>query len=308
MSDNRRFKDLTGQTFKIWKAVKRVENDKFHRAQYLCEYIHDASITKVFTSAELKRNKFNDNRTLTMGEDLTGKVFGRWTVLGKDKDRKRGHWYCKCSCGDTDVRSVSGSRLRDGDSKSCGCYAKERISEANSGLQKPNEYYIEEDIVYMKSNNSDNYFYFNKKHLDVVRKYAWHEESVGYVVSMTSGKTVQLHNLLFYGTENYKKRGKVDHADRNNLNNLDENLRQATKSQQQANRGRFINNTSGFTGVYWKKQHNKWQASLTYKGKYMHLGFYDDKDEAVKARLKAEKEHLGEFSPQQHLYEEYGIE
>jgi hypothetical protein len=60
--------------------------------------------------------------------DLSGKVFERWTVLGKDLNAATGsgceaRWICLCDCGIT--RSVSGSRLRDGGSKSCGCLAKE---------------------------------------------------------------------------------------------------------------------------------------------------------------------------------------
>jgi len=52
--------------------------------------------------------------------DLTGQVFGRWTVMedaGSDKHGNR-EWLCHCSC-DTE-RTVTGARLRNGTSKSCG--------------------------------------------------------------------------------------------------------------------------------------------------------------------------------------------
>ena len=35
--------------------------------------------------------------------------------------------------------------------------------------------------------------------------------------------------------------------------------------------------------------------------------FFNTKEEAIIARLKAEKYYLGEFAPQKHLFEEYGI-
>lgn len=54
--------------------------------------------------------------------DLTGKVFGYWNVICKDQE-KRGYWKCKCKCGVE--KSVSGKSLRNGSSKSCGCYQKE---------------------------------------------------------------------------------------------------------------------------------------------------------------------------------------
>lgn len=52
--------------------------------------------------------------------DLTSRRFGRWTVL------RRSHvfWLCRCDCGTEKL--VSGSVLRGGNSKSCGCYRVER--------------------------------------------------------------------------------------------------------------------------------------------------------------------------------------
>ncbi len=57
--------------------------------------------------------------------DLTGKTFGRLTVVSLDNSgtKKRKHWICKCSCGNT--KSVSRDSLRCGATKSCGCLKKE---------------------------------------------------------------------------------------------------------------------------------------------------------------------------------------
>lgn len=61
-------------------------------------------------------------------EDLTGKVFGEWTVVQYDQRTKRpsgtyNHmWKCRCSCGTE--RSVEDGGLRRGRSKSCGCLNK----------------------------------------------------------------------------------------------------------------------------------------------------------------------------------------
>lgn len=53
-------------------------------------------------------------------EDLTGKRFGEWTVLGYSHTDKHWHayWDCVCSCGL--VKKVQGRSLKNGDSKSCG--------------------------------------------------------------------------------------------------------------------------------------------------------------------------------------------
>lgn len=57
--------------------------------------------------------------------DLSGKQFGRWTVisLAPRTDKKDIKWVCKCSCGT--VREVLSGSLRRGISTSCGCYQKE---------------------------------------------------------------------------------------------------------------------------------------------------------------------------------------
>lgn len=56
--------------------------------------------------------------------DLTGQVFGRWTVLGRSEaNPPRTYWLCRCECGHE--RSVEGHTLRTGLSTSCGCYRNE---------------------------------------------------------------------------------------------------------------------------------------------------------------------------------------
>lgn len=60
--------------------------------------------------------------------DLTGKRFGRLIVIqrdGTDKHQKA-TWRCKCDCGKTVI--TEGQSLRNGDTKSCGCFAKEQFA------------------------------------------------------------------------------------------------------------------------------------------------------------------------------------
>lgn len=55
--------------------------------------------------------------------DLIGQQFNYWTVLEYDKEKsstKRKYWICKCKCGT--IKSVRSDQLKNGQSKSCGCY------------------------------------------------------------------------------------------------------------------------------------------------------------------------------------------
>lgn len=47
-----------------------------------------------------------------------------------------------------------------------------------------------------------------------------------------------------------------------------------------------IKNTSGYMGVCWHKERNKWVVGLTENGKHVNLGYYSNKREAVEARNK----------------------
>ena len=67
------------------------------------------------------------------------------------------------------------------------------------------------------------------------------------------------------------------------------------------------NTNSGVNGVYWDKSKNKWAANIRYDGKRYFLGRYIDKNDAVVARLLAEKKYYGGNAPQSYLFNEYNI-
>lgn len=54
-------------------------------------------------------------------KDITGKIFGRLTVLYKlnNYSKKRVWWLCVCDCGK--LVEICGTTLRNGHTKSCGC-------------------------------------------------------------------------------------------------------------------------------------------------------------------------------------------
>lgn len=60
-----------------------------------------------------------------------GNRYGYLTVINRAKNDKEGHaqWLCKCDCGNEII--VRGKSLRSGNTKSCGCYQKQRVAESN---------------------------------------------------------------------------------------------------------------------------------------------------------------------------------
>ena len=65
--------------------------------------------------------------------DLVGKTFGYLTVLERAKNRKTiPAWKCICKCGN--ITEVIGAHLKNGHTKSCGCYSKEISEKINTKI------------------------------------------------------------------------------------------------------------------------------------------------------------------------------
>lgn len=75
-------------------------------------------------------------RTIPNGaENLIGRRCYRWLVIGYyGKKNGRMAWLCRCDCGVE--REVLGEKLRNGRSKSCGCYGSELVSAAIDGKKQ----------------------------------------------------------------------------------------------------------------------------------------------------------------------------
>ena len=87
----------------------------------------------------------------------------------------------------------------------------------------------------------------------------------------------------------------VDHIDNNRQNNEVFNLRWATNQENQFNKSLTIRNTSGYKGVSWMKAKNMWRSRIQLNGKDIHLGCFDNIEDAIKARRRKAHELFGEF-------------
>ena len=145
-----------------------------------------------------------------------------------------------------------------------------------------------------------------KKYLNQVLEY---KKKTGYVYWRSSNKIVKsctttkgarykriminsehyvLHRIIYqmhYG--DLLSSEVIDHIDRNKQNNKIENLRKANVFINNQNQGERKNNTSGYKGVSWSKQRNKWRATITINKKHKHFGFFATKEEAFICYQKA---------------------
>lgn len=236
-------------------------------------------------------------------ENLTGKTFGRLTVLQQAEDyiypdgkHRLSQWLCECDCKDHKRVVVRGAHLKNGNTQSCGCLYKENAIKAN---QKFNKYDLSREYGILWATNTDEEIYFDLCYAERVLAHTWHITKNGYPSASIDGKLTKLH--IFLGYKNH------DHINRNKLDNRATNLRKCTVQENSRNHKKAKNNTSGFIGVGWHKRKEVWTASLWINNKHISLGNFKQKRDAIIARLQAELEYYGEFAPQRHLFEEYGI-
>lgn len=135
----RNFQDLSGQTLNNW-TVLRIAPVRHGLIYWQCRCVcgkESPVSAKRLRNGQSKSCGCSKPSTI---EDLTGRVYGRLTVLRFAGKKANGNplWLCRCECGTE--RTIIGSSLRSGRQQSCGCWNKERIR--RHGKCKTPEYVI----------------------------------------------------------------------------------------------------------------------------------------------------------------------
>lgn len=169
-----------------------------------------------------------------------------------------------------------------------------------------------EDINYQpygicRTYNTKQYYYFSMSDYEKIKEYCWSEhinKNTGYhsLRAKVNKKVISMHKLL--GLYN------PDHINRNPLDNRRENFNVHTTNREQClNQGLRKDNKYGCKGIEWRKQRNKWQARISVNGKQKYLGLFDNKEDAIISRLKAEIEYYKDkqYLWQKELMKKYGL-
>lgn len=118
----------------------------------------------------------------------------------------------------------------------------------------------------------------------------------GYLIIKIDRKNYKAHRLVWLLTTGEWPDGIIDHKDGNKRNNRYSNLRIATASQNNTNSRIYKNNTSGYKGVFLRKNKNIYEAWIRKHNRRIYLGSYKDAYEAHLAYCEASKKYHGEFS------------
>ena len=102
-------------------------------------------------------------------------------------------------------------------------------------------------------------------------------------------KSYPSHRLAFLYMEGYNPEYEIDHIDRNKSNNKWSNLRHVTPTCNTQNKNIYKSNKTGVNGVSFISNENRWRVRITIHKKQVHLGYYTNFIDAVKARYEEEK-------------------
>lgn len=243
-------------------------------------------------------------------KDLSGMVVNGIKVVSRDFEKEKEmrsrsknntgtYWKCICYCGNEfTTRVVS---LKNGNTKSCGCLQRKKVSKTGKSNKKYNEWIIDGDTAIGITNNGER-FVVDLEDLDKVKNICWYVIRDGYIGN--SGKrdkhgkkrSILIHRIIM----DAKVGEVIDHKNWDRKDNRKENLRKCTVSENNVNIKRRKDNTSGYTGV--NKKGNKWVASISFNRKRTHLGTFETIEEAIIARKRAEeiihKDFNGELNRQ----------
>lgn len=112
--------------------------------------------------------------------------------------------------------------------------------------------------------------------------------SQGYKHGSILGSSLRAHRVIFAIYYGYWPVGQIDHINGIRSDNRIKNLRDVTKLENSKNQKRRADNKSGFCGVGWDSRVGKWQARIMANSTRKHLGYFDNLQSAIDARMNAE--------------------
>ncbi len=205
-------------------------------------------------------------------KDLTGNVYGRLTVISRAPDklyengRRKSFWNCLCSCGEPKI--IAGDNLKQGDTKSCGCFNMEVLKAKADPLRKefPMEWQSHRGMIDRVSRVA--------KYKELGMCESWRDFSV--FLSDMGCRPSKQHTIDRIDTK---------------AGYCPSNCRWADKSTQAYNSKLPSNNNTGRVGV--SPLRGKYQAYISYEGVNIYLGVFEEIQDAIDARVKAEIKYYG---------------
>lgn len=163
----------------------------------------------------------------------------------------------------------------------------------HNGRFRPNGnvFITDEELIYCLNTRGELLFFTDLSVASRITPLHWCKAANGYSATRINGTQITAHRYIANAGEN----DITDHKNRNKKDNRIANLRICNKSENAYNSKKRNDNTSGHTGVWYRKDTKKWVAEIKNKYRKINLGCFEKKEDAIKARVEAEKKYAGEF-------------
>jgi len=208
--------------------------------------------------------------------DLTNTRFGRLVVLRRERSDKHRRilWRCLCDCGKESI--VIGSHLKTGHTQSCGCLMKEtnKIRLTTHGMTGTPEHIVWHSMIgRCKYTTDPNYKNYGGRGITVCKQWLRFEN--------------------FFKDMGLKPKGLTLERKNNELGYFKENCSWDSHIEQSRNQRIKKNNTTGFTGIDLCHKRNKFRVRIRIPNKSIHIGYFNDINDAIIARMAAELKYWG---------------
>lgn len=269
-------KDLTGQRF--GKLTVTEKTDKRKQGYILWRCRCDCGNELLVETKRLVRGSVTncgcvpktDARNGRRAEDLTGKVFGRLTVIRRVENKNgRTCWLCRCDCGKE--KAVTAHDLKAGNVKSCGGHSR---------------------IIYGRGRKDLTGYRIGRLTVLYATGERSYKGSVYWHCRCDCGNEVDIsEDSLMHG--GYKSCGCLQSENRKKIC-TQLHIMDGTCIEMLEKRKYRRDNTSGFRGVT-RMKNGRFRAYIGFKGKRYYIGCFEQYDEAVDARIEAEELIHGGF-------------
>lgn len=203
-----------------------------------------------------------------------GTRFGRLTVIRSARNDNGGRlWLCWCDCGKTTIQPSS--RLRSGNTRSCGCLRKEEARERGRELAKAY------NTKHGMSSAAEYYAWRSMKNRCCNPRTAQYEDYGGRGITVCQ-RWLDSFKSFFADVGPRPTGMTLDRIDTNG-NYVPGNVRWASRSTQQFNQRKQKGTSSAFRGVHLEKRTGKWTASICKEYRHYRLGTFTTEVEAARA-------------------------
>ncbi|KAF6620594.1 hypothetical protein HFE03_08050 [Paenibacillus sp. EKM102P] len=241
--------------------------------------------------------------------DITGNKYGRLFVLNMSRIFKhKAMWLCICDCENT--VEVSGSDLRSGHTRSCGCYHKDIVTK--HGLRSTKLNSVRSAMIDRCYNiKNSNYYNYGGRGIKVCDEWLNKEKGLldFYNWAMDNGykegvSIDRINNNGNYCSENCRwvdMKTQLNNRRNNRLvtiggetktvsqwaevagigtSTIDFRLRSGKSGEDLIKSSSRDKTKSGVKGVTWEAKSNKWIARVQFNGARQYLGLYETVNEA----------------------------